>query len=575
MVLAPQLRLGIFVSTNTEGGSKLSDALPARIVEHFYAPPSALLPPPGRPDLTKLASVYDGQYLVTRRRHSGLEGFLGRFQASPVSVTSDRLLEALGRRYLPTDQADEFQPTDAPVGALQGLSFVRDGNRATRMQSFVIAFERVGPIFQVQTLAVTAGLAVLAALGTLAGLRIRFRRGLPQTPVQRIAAWLPGSNRPRLDRERGGGGRVRGRRRERCCHRGVRQLATPVASALLDGRAGRDRAGGRSPSCSCRPSGAVARKHPDGRRARDASLHARDGDVCDSGWTPGAVGRAAAVEPVMMAFARVWNMRWPPMDDLAKQYALVLLSRRSLRALAAATFMSAALLFGMALVLPLALAVIDRGGTGKLRALPLAALLACRRSVALAVALTIAYVRIARRVGRRIAARRHACCWRVSPAPRRWRSASSTSTRALGPDARGPLRVHRPRRADRFTSAMAAALVLGPMELRRSAPRGVRAVLGEARVGTGTIAEIARLLDLPDIRAFRTKGRRGAPGRSWCCRSCSRAFAFYWLMEWPDDAAPGRRSARCRPTCRLRVGRGDRRRRPMRLVIAALSRQLH
>ena len=192
MVLAPQLRLGIFVSTNTEGGGNLSGALPARIVEHFYGRPSAL-PPPGRPDLTKLASVYNGRYVVTRRRHSGLEGFLGRLQASPVSVTSDGYLEALGRRYLPTGRADEFQPIDTPGGALQGLSFVRDGSRATRMQSFVIAFERVGPIFQVQTLAVTAGLAVVAALGTLAGLRVRFRRGLPHTTVQRIAAWIQGS----------------------------------------------------------------------------------------------------------------------------------------------------------------------------------------------------------------------------------------------------------------------------------------------------------------------------------------------------------------------------------------------
>ena len=110
-----------------------------------------------------------------------------------MSVTSDGYLEALGERYLPTDRADEFQTIDAPVRALQGLSFVRDGNRATRMQSFLVAFERVGPIFQVPTLAVTAGLAVFAAVGTLAGLRIRFRRGLPQTPVQRIAAWLQGS----------------------------------------------------------------------------------------------------------------------------------------------------------------------------------------------------------------------------------------------------------------------------------------------------------------------------------------------------------------------------------------------
>jgi len=81
------------------------------------------------------------------------------------------------------------------------------------------------------------------------------------------------------------------------------------------------------------------------------------------------------------------------MDALAKQYALVLLSRRSLRALAAATFNAAAMLFGMALVLPLGLAVIDRGRNGKLWALPLVALLVGVVG-ALAIGLTMAYVRI-------------------------------------------------------------------------------------------------------------------------------------------------------------------------------------
>ena len=35
MVLVPELRLGIFVATNTEGGGRLTAALPARIVQHF------------------------------------------------------------------------------------------------------------------------------------------------------------------------------------------------------------------------------------------------------------------------------------------------------------------------------------------------------------------------------------------------------------------------------------------------------------------------------------------------------------------------------------------------------------
>jgi hypothetical protein len=72
MMIVPELGLGIFVATNTEGGAQLSEPLPANIVERFYAPPRRP-PAPGKSDAVA-ARVYAGQYLTTRRPYRGLEG---------------------------------------------------------------------------------------------------------------------------------------------------------------------------------------------------------------------------------------------------------------------------------------------------------------------------------------------------------------------------------------------------------------------------------------------------------------------------------------------------------------------
>ena len=48
MTIVPELGLGIFVATNTEGGAQLSEPLPASIVERFYAPPRRAPAPESR-----------------------------------------------------------------------------------------------------------------------------------------------------------------------------------------------------------------------------------------------------------------------------------------------------------------------------------------------------------------------------------------------------------------------------------------------------------------------------------------------------------------------------------------------
>lgn len=94
-----------------------------------------------------------------------------------------------------------------------------------------------------------------------------------------------------------------------------------------------------------------------------------------------------SVAPASWSFdVRIWNM-----DELARQYTLVFVSRRMLRALAAATFAAAALLVGVAVVAPIAF-VASGGRAGTWWALPAGVLLLVT-GVALIIGLTMAYVR--------------------------------------------------------------------------------------------------------------------------------------------------------------------------------------
>jgi CubicO group peptidase (beta-lactamase class C family) len=192
MVLVPELRLGIFVTTNTEGGGNLSGSFAARLVEHFYA--AARTPASGSPELAEARGVYQGYYLMTRRPYSGLESFLFRLQALPVTVTPDGFLALplLGRalRFLPGEQPDEFHAEDVTSYPIGGVRFTRDGQRAMQMDTLVMAFERVGPLYQPPTLATLAASALIIAFGTLHGARVRSRRALPRTRAQRLAGWL-------------------------------------------------------------------------------------------------------------------------------------------------------------------------------------------------------------------------------------------------------------------------------------------------------------------------------------------------------------------------------------------------
>ncbi len=193
MVVVPELDLGIFATTNTDGGGRVSNALPARIIEHFYAPPRPV-PAGPRTRARRIGAVYAGDYVSTRRRNSGLEGFLTRFaNAMSVSVTSDGYLARVRRgsahpqRYVPAGEPDVFRPAAGPDGAGGWLRFERDGNRVERVVEMPVAFERAGPFHRPMTMALAAGSALFTAAAIVVGFSLRVRRPLAESSRQRLA----------------------------------------------------------------------------------------------------------------------------------------------------------------------------------------------------------------------------------------------------------------------------------------------------------------------------------------------------------------------------------------------------
>jgi CubicO group peptidase (beta-lactamase class C family) len=192
MTVVPALRLGIFASTNTEGGAALSDALPARVIDRFYTPPREP-PASGNVDVAAARRTFAGSYLATRRRYSGLEGFVMRLQAVvSIAVTPDGYLLASGaggppQRFVQGSGPDDFVSADIPNGPLGRIHFERDGERATRIAIVPIALERTTPLYDRSTLILCAGLALVSALGIAIGGFLRLARTPAASGGQRLA----------------------------------------------------------------------------------------------------------------------------------------------------------------------------------------------------------------------------------------------------------------------------------------------------------------------------------------------------------------------------------------------------
>ncbi len=194
MVIAPDLGLGVFISTNTETGGQLSRTLLSDIVQQFYAPPQAF-PRAGSPALAQRAGDFAGHYVGTRRAYGGLEGMVGlMIGGASVSVTDD------GRLVVKADgQARQFAPEGDPArGRFVSLSgpdrlvFAMEDGKAGSFRTSLgeQTFQRTGFWRRPGLLAGLSVLSALAALATLGGLLVRNRREFRETSTQRQASLL-------------------------------------------------------------------------------------------------------------------------------------------------------------------------------------------------------------------------------------------------------------------------------------------------------------------------------------------------------------------------------------------------
>ncbi|HZZ68230.1 MAG TPA: serine hydrolase domain-containing protein [Phenylobacterium sp.] len=187
LMIVPALRLGVFISANTENEHTLTNVLPALIAQTFYTKPPAPLPP--TPALLRDAALYNGEYQTTRRPFHGMEAFAMSLLATPVSVAAPGYLTLGSERFVATSEPGLLQDANSPW--LQIRVVAAPGKAATRILAGG-QLVRSDWLHQTRTLGIVALLAILAAIGVLFGLASPARWRLPQTRVQRIAGALRG-----------------------------------------------------------------------------------------------------------------------------------------------------------------------------------------------------------------------------------------------------------------------------------------------------------------------------------------------------------------------------------------------
>lgn len=192
MVLVPDLRLGIFISTNTATGSRLANGLAEQVIRRFYG--AALdAPRPGDATLLDRAGLYEGTWMSTRRPYSGLEKLAYTFNStSRVDVTPDgRLRLAGGGRpslWVPSGRPHHFIRADGD----DVIAFSVEGDRAVRSYApwGGEAFDRAPFHRTPNGLLLFGALALAAAALTLVGPVLRFGQEIRPTTAQTVSGVL-------------------------------------------------------------------------------------------------------------------------------------------------------------------------------------------------------------------------------------------------------------------------------------------------------------------------------------------------------------------------------------------------
>ncbi len=196
MVVVPSLKLGVFISTNTETGYDLAERLPDRLIAQFYAAPQAY-PRVGVPALRDNRDLFEGYYLSTRRAYRGREAFIGRLIGGTRVRVSDegRLVTSGGPGQASRSWTPIGNPTAGQFVASTGverLSFEIADGKALRLlgSDGGATFERTGFWNNPTTLLSLSILSLTAAIATLGGVLLRNRREFRETGIQSRASLI-------------------------------------------------------------------------------------------------------------------------------------------------------------------------------------------------------------------------------------------------------------------------------------------------------------------------------------------------------------------------------------------------
>ncbi len=191
MVLVPELGLGIFVSTNTPAGHKLSSTLPRRIIAQFH-PPKVAIPAPAYADAEAARAAlepFTGDYMPQRRGYTTLEKASGLLDTLRVGFNDRGYLTLTGggtlQRFVALDDNRFANPDTGEV-----IAFSRDADGRPVLLHNAYGhnnFDRIGLLDSSRLFFGVGGLLVLAMLLRLGALWLYRREKSRESGGERLA----------------------------------------------------------------------------------------------------------------------------------------------------------------------------------------------------------------------------------------------------------------------------------------------------------------------------------------------------------------------------------------------------
>jgi CubicO group peptidase (beta-lactamase class C family) len=187
MVLVPELELGIFISTNTLPGLRLTNTLPRRIIGHFY--PRRFEIPAASADAA--LDEYLGSYRAQRRSYTTLEKFAAGLSSLKIGTNDQGFLAVTAgnrtERFVPLGE-DRF--VNADTG--ERIAFSRDARGRPVLLHNDYGhnnFERYGFFAGINFLWLVFGLMLFAIVARSMALWLYRKERIAESPAERWARW--------------------------------------------------------------------------------------------------------------------------------------------------------------------------------------------------------------------------------------------------------------------------------------------------------------------------------------------------------------------------------------------------